>query len=75
MQTSGRASGKAKLLKNDPTVVLPGRKSDFRAGFWPDCHREINEIGPPAGHRPAGGPMSVLSRWQSQLYVVALWFG
>ncbi len=44
------------------TIVLPGRKSAFRAGFWPDCYREKTEIGPPAGLRPAGGPMSVLSR-------------
>ncbi len=34
----------------------------FRAGFWPDCFRESTEIGPPAGRRPAGGPISVLSR-------------
>ncbi len=43
-------------------VVLPGRKSAFRAGFLPDCYREATEIGPPAGRRPAGGPMSVLSQ-------------
>jgi hypothetical protein len=42
-------------------VVLPGRKSTFHAGFWPDRCRESIEIGPPAGLRPAGGPMSVLS--------------
>ncbi len=42
-------------------IVLPGRKSAFRAGFWPDCSRESTEIGPPAGRRPAGGPISVLS--------------
>jgi hypothetical protein len=30
-------------------IVLPGRKSAFRAGFWPDCYRENTEIGPPAG--------------------------
>ncbi len=33
-------------------IVLPGRKSAFRAGFWPDCYREATEIGPPAGLRP-----------------------
>ena len=36
-----------------------GRKSAFRAGFRPDCYRENTEIGPPAGRRPAGGPISV----------------
>jgi hypothetical protein len=46
-------------------ILLPGRKSAFRAGFWPDCFREGTEIGPPAGLRPAGGPISVISRWQS----------
>ena len=42
-------------------IVLPEGKPDFRAGFWPDCYRERNDICPPAGRRPAGGPMSVLS--------------
>ncbi len=23
-------------------VVLPGQKSAFRAGFWPDCYRKYN---------------------------------
>ncbi len=41
--------------------VFPGRKSDFRTGFWPDCYRENTEIGHPAGRRPAGGPMLVFS--------------
>jgi hypothetical protein len=38
------------------TVVLPGRKSDFRAGFWPDCYRERTEISAlrPAFGRPEG---------------------
>jgi hypothetical protein len=27
-------------------IVLPGRKSAFRARFWPDCHRERTENGP-----------------------------
>ncbi len=44
------------------TIMLPGRKSDFRAGFGPDCHRGNTEIGPPAGRRPTGGPLSVFSR-------------
>ena len=36
-------------------IVLPGRTSAFRAGFWPDSYRESTEIGHPAGRRPAGG--------------------
>ena len=24
-------------------IVLPGRKSAFRAGFWPDCYQENTE--------------------------------
>ncbi len=32
-------------------MMLPGRKSAFRAGFGPDCYWEGNEIGPPAGRR------------------------
>ncbi len=43
-------------------IVLPGRESAFRAGFWPDCYRESTDIGPPAGRRPAGGLISVPSR-------------
>jgi hypothetical protein len=46
-------------------IVLPG-KSAFRAGFRPDCYQESAEIGPPAGLRPAGGPISVLTRKQSK---------
>ncbi len=46
-------------------IVLPGRKLVSRVGFWPDCYREDTEIGPPAGRRPAGGPISVSSRLQS----------
>ncbi len=42
--------------------MLPGQKSDFRAGFWPDSYRDSTEIGPLAGLRPAGGPIVVLSR-------------
>ena len=36
-------------------ILVPGRKSAFRAGFWPDCYRESTEIGPPASLRPAFG--------------------
>jgi hypothetical protein len=46
-------------------MVLPGRKSAFRAGFQPDCYLESTENGSPAGLRPAEGPISVLSRQQS----------
>ncbi len=46
-------------------ILLPGRKSAFRAGFWPDCYRENTKVGPPASRRPAGGPISVFSGWQS----------
>jgi hypothetical protein len=34
--------------------MLPGWKSAFRAGFWPDCYRESTDIGPAAA-RPAEG--------------------
>ena len=40
------------------TILFPGRTSAFRAGFGPDCYREGSEINPPAGLRPAGGPIS-----------------
>ncbi len=45
--------------------MLPGRKSAFQAGIWPDCYREYTEIGPADGQRPAGGPISVFSWHQS----------
>ena len=36
-------------------IVLPGRKSALRAGFWPDCYWEGSEIGlRPADGRPDG---------------------
>ena len=34
----------------------------FGAGFYPDSEREKNDVGTPAGRRPAGGPISVPSR-------------
>ena len=40
-------------------IVLPGRRSAFRAGLWPDCYRKSTDIDPPAGLRPPGGPISV----------------
>ena len=48
-------------------IVLPGRKSGFRAGFRPDSNRESLKIGPPSGRRPAGGPMLKLSRFRSPI--------
>jgi hypothetical protein len=36
-------------------IVLPGRKSAFRAGFRPDSNLENIQISPPAGQRPTGG--------------------
>ena len=35
-------------------IVLPSRKSGFRAGFRPDSNRESLKSSPPAGRRPAG---------------------
>ncbi len=42
--------------------VVTGRKKAKPAGFYPDCKPESNEIGPPAGQRPAGGLISAISR-------------
>jgi hypothetical protein len=42
-------------------LVLPGRKSSFRAGFRSDSHQENLKIGPPTGLRPAGVPFSRLT--------------
>ena len=46
-------------------IVLPGRKSVFRAGFRPESSRESFKIGPPGPLRPAGGPILTLSRLES----------
>ncbi len=46
-------------------MMLPDLKSAFRARLWPKCYRESTGMGPPADLRPAGGTISVLSRWQS----------
>ncbi len=46
-------------------IVLPGRKSGFRAGCRPETSRENIEIGPPVGRRPAGGPISMFSQSES----------
>ncbi len=50
---------KYKIWPLSYAMVLPGRKSAFRAGFCPDGHRESTEIGPPAGRRLAGLPKIV----------------
>ncbi len=46
-------------------MVLLGRKSGIRAAFRPDSIREGINIGPPAGLRPAGGPILMHSRIES----------
>ncbi len=46
-------------------IVLPGRISNFRAGFRPDSHRKSVEIGPPACRRPRG-PILRLCRLESK---------
>ena len=51
-------------MSGDPTVT-PGLKLSLRAGFWPDCYREISEVGPPACLRPVGWQIHVFSREQS----------
>ncbi len=53
MRPSGENSAWSTLCY---AILLPGRKSAFRARFWPDCDRESTEIGPLAG------PISVISR-------------
>jgi hypothetical protein len=32
-------------------IMLPGRNSAFRDGFWPDCYRKDTQIGLPVGIR------------------------
>ena len=46
-------------------IVLPGRKSAFRAGFWQDCYLESTDIGPPAGRRADFGAVPVAVRPKS----------
>ncbi len=45
-------------------IVLPGRKSGFRAGCRPDSSPESIKIGPPASRRPGGGIL-MFSRLES----------
>ncbi len=46
-------------------IVLPGRKSAFRAGFWPDCYRESDRNRPSGrpegrfGYFPGSGPAKI----------------
>ncbi len=42
------------MLRNS----VPGHKSVFRAGFWPDCHQKNTKIGPPAG-LPGSSPAKI----------------
>ncbi len=46
-------------------VVLPGRKSGFRARCQPYYGQESLKIGTAAGLRPAGGPILRLARLES----------
>ncbi len=58
-------------------IMLPGRKSGFRAGFRPDYNRENLKIGSPAGLRPAGGPIlgfsQLESRFQARKHYCVTW--
>ncbi len=42
-------------------IMLPGRKSSFRAGLRPELNRENLRISSPASFRPAGGLMLMFS--------------
>ncbi len=44
---------------------FPGRKSVFRVACVPIYSREMLKVGPPAGLRPAGGPIFVSSPLKS----------
>jgi hypothetical protein len=46
-------------------VMLPGRKSAFRAGLRPGWHRESTKIDPPAGRRAHVGAFPVAVRQKS----------
>ncbi len=60
-----RAKNKATTVHPMFAIVLPGRKSGFRAGVRPDSDRETLKIGPLASLRPAEGPIWRLSRLES----------
>ncbi len=47
-------------------ILLLGRKSVFRDACRPDSSRGSRKIGPPAGLRPAGGPMLMFSRLDTE---------
>ncbi len=70
---------KNQITTNKTTQTLPGWKSAFRAEFWPDCCREITDIGPPAGRRadfdafpvavrPKSGPEAPLRNMEYSVY-------
>ena len=46
----------------DSVIRVVNQSFKLGAPIWADCYRTNNEIGTPAGIRPAGGPISVLSR-------------
>ena len=46
-------------------ITLSGPESVFRAGLRPAANRENLKLGPPAGRKPAGGPILKLSRLES----------
>ncbi len=54
--------GDMRLTTLGYAIVIPGRKSVFRAGFQPDSNREKFKIGHAAGLRPAGAPILMFSR-------------
>ncbi len=47
------------------TIVFPGRKSGFRSGCRQDSNQDSIKTGPPAGRRPAGGPIVMFSQLES----------
>ncbi len=57
------SAGAAHSLKT--AVARPNGASGFWAGFRLDSNRESFKLGPPAGRRPAGGPILSLSRLES----------
>ncbi len=66
-QASKKPLGKQKhygtpLITSCYAIVLPGRKSAFRAGFWPDRHRpsEADFDASPVAVLPKSGPKAVL---------------
>ncbi len=50
-------------------VMLPDRRSAFRAGLRPDSNREALNIRSPAGLRPAGGPFLILGVLRAKIKI------